>query len=166
MTKTQKLKSRKTIHIEWGDCDPAQIVHFPRFFAYFDACTTALFKKGRPLEASYVKNLSHWESFSSMSTLGSGRPLGLMMRSRSFPKSPRCDAAVFLYGMAFQLEYWRWNASRPAFGLAVLRRIRKDRKRSIPPKVVELLTKGGRSNRRTGNSYKEWIREAIHQAEC
>jgi len=33
------------IHIEWGDCDPAQIVHFPRYFAYFDACTTALFKK-------------------------------------------------------------------------------------------------------------------------
>jgi 4-hydroxybenzoyl-CoA thioesterase len=37
--------SRKKIDIEWGDCDPAQIVHFPRYFAYFDACTTALFKK-------------------------------------------------------------------------------------------------------------------------
>lgn len=37
--------SRKKIGIEWGDCDPAQIVHFPRYFAYFDACTTALFKK-------------------------------------------------------------------------------------------------------------------------
>jgi 4-hydroxybenzoyl-CoA thioesterase len=39
------LVNRKTIHIEWGDCDPAQIVHFPRYFAYFDACTTALFKR-------------------------------------------------------------------------------------------------------------------------
>ena len=39
------LTNRKTIHIEWGDCDPAQIVHYPRYFAYFDACTTALFKK-------------------------------------------------------------------------------------------------------------------------
>jgi 4-hydroxybenzoyl-CoA thioesterase len=39
------LTSRKTIHIEWGDCDPAQIVHYPRYLAYFDACTTALFKK-------------------------------------------------------------------------------------------------------------------------
>jgi 4-hydroxybenzoyl-CoA thioesterase len=39
------LTSRKTIHIEWGDCDPAQIVFYPRYLAYFDACTTALFKK-------------------------------------------------------------------------------------------------------------------------
>jgi 4-hydroxybenzoyl-CoA thioesterase len=41
----KRMLSRKTINIEWGDCDPAQIVHFPRYFAYFDACTTALFKK-------------------------------------------------------------------------------------------------------------------------
>jgi 4-hydroxybenzoyl-CoA thioesterase len=39
------LTNRKTIEIEWGDCDPAQIVHYPRYLAYFDACTTALFKK-------------------------------------------------------------------------------------------------------------------------
>ncbi len=45
MGKAKKIVSRKTITIEWGDCDPAQIVHFPRFFAYFDACTTALFGK-------------------------------------------------------------------------------------------------------------------------
>jgi 4-hydroxybenzoyl-CoA thioesterase len=41
----QTIVSSKTIDIEWGDCDPAQIVHFPRYFFYFDACTTALFKK-------------------------------------------------------------------------------------------------------------------------
>jgi 4-hydroxybenzoyl-CoA thioesterase len=44
-TKTKRITNRKTLHIEWGDCDPAQIVYFPRYFAYFDACTTALFKK-------------------------------------------------------------------------------------------------------------------------
>jgi 4-hydroxybenzoyl-CoA thioesterase len=37
--------NRKTIHIEWGDCDPAQIVYYPRYFEYFDACTAALFEK-------------------------------------------------------------------------------------------------------------------------
>ena len=37
------LTSRKTIHIEWGDCDPAGIVYYPRYFAYFDNCTSALF---------------------------------------------------------------------------------------------------------------------------
>jgi 4-hydroxybenzoyl-CoA thioesterase len=45
VSKKAKIVNRKTINIEWGDCDPAQIVHFPRYFAYFDACTTALFRK-------------------------------------------------------------------------------------------------------------------------
>lgn len=45
MSKKANLTNRKTIQIEWGDCDPAQIVHYPRYLAYFDACTTALFKK-------------------------------------------------------------------------------------------------------------------------
>ena len=35
--------NRKTIHFEWGDCDPAGIVYYPRYFAYFDNCTAALF---------------------------------------------------------------------------------------------------------------------------
>jgi 4-hydroxybenzoyl-CoA thioesterase len=39
------LSNRKEIHVEWGDCDPAGIVYFPRFFEYFDACTSALFEK-------------------------------------------------------------------------------------------------------------------------
>jgi 4-hydroxybenzoyl-CoA thioesterase len=43
--KKTKIVSRKTIHIEWGDCDPAQIVYYPRYLEYFDGCTTALFKK-------------------------------------------------------------------------------------------------------------------------
>lgn len=38
------LSIRQTIHIEWGDCDPAGIVYFPRYFEYFDACTAALFE--------------------------------------------------------------------------------------------------------------------------
>ncbi len=45
MSKNPRLTNRKSIVIEWGDCDPARIVHFPRYFAFFDACTTALFKK-------------------------------------------------------------------------------------------------------------------------
>ena len=36
------LKNRKNVRIEWGDCDPAGIIFFPRYFAYFDACTHAL----------------------------------------------------------------------------------------------------------------------------
>jgi len=38
------LTNKKKIHIEWGDCDPAGIVYYPRYFAYFDNCTAALFE--------------------------------------------------------------------------------------------------------------------------
>lgn len=33
----------RTVTIEWGDCDPAGIVFYPRYFAMFDASTAALF---------------------------------------------------------------------------------------------------------------------------
>ena len=37
-------RNRKEIHIEWGQCDPAGIVYYPRFFEMFDSCTNALFE--------------------------------------------------------------------------------------------------------------------------
>ncbi len=37
------LTNLRKILIEWGDCDPAGIVFYPRYFAWFDACTAGLF---------------------------------------------------------------------------------------------------------------------------
>jgi 4-hydroxybenzoyl-CoA thioesterase len=39
------LVNSRTVRIEWGDCDPAGIVYYPRYFAMFDACTSALFER-------------------------------------------------------------------------------------------------------------------------
>ena len=39
------LTNRRTVRIEWGDCDPAGIVFYPRYFAFFDTSTTALFER-------------------------------------------------------------------------------------------------------------------------
>jgi 4-hydroxybenzoyl-CoA thioesterase len=36
--------NRRTVRIEWGDCDPAGIVYYPRYFAMFDASTQYLFE--------------------------------------------------------------------------------------------------------------------------
>ena len=33
---------RRTVRIEWGDCDPAGIVFYPRYFAMFDHSTVLL----------------------------------------------------------------------------------------------------------------------------
>lgn len=49
------LTNRRKIHIEWGDCDPAQIVYFPRYLEYFDACTTALFEKAGLPKSQMIK---------------------------------------------------------------------------------------------------------------
>ena len=39
------LVNTRRLTIEWGDCDPAGIVFYPRYFAMFDASTGALFAR-------------------------------------------------------------------------------------------------------------------------
>ena len=35
----------RKVRIEWGDCDPAGIIFYPRYFEIFDASTSALFER-------------------------------------------------------------------------------------------------------------------------
>ena len=39
------LANTRQVRIEWGDCDPAGIVYYPRYLAMFDACTSALIER-------------------------------------------------------------------------------------------------------------------------
>jgi 4-hydroxybenzoyl-CoA thioesterase len=39
------LTNRRTVRIQFGDCDPHGIVFYPRYFEFFDACTDALFER-------------------------------------------------------------------------------------------------------------------------
>jgi 4-hydroxybenzoyl-CoA thioesterase len=39
------LINSRHVRIEWGDCDPAGIVFFPRYFAIFDHSTAMLFER-------------------------------------------------------------------------------------------------------------------------
>src|SRR5256885_3350244 len=39
------LTNTRVIRVQWGDCDPAGIVFYPRYFEWFDACTILLFEK-------------------------------------------------------------------------------------------------------------------------
>ena len=39
------LRNTRKVRIEWGDCDPAGIVFYPRYFEIFDASTSALFER-------------------------------------------------------------------------------------------------------------------------
>jgi 4-hydroxybenzoyl-CoA thioesterase len=49
------LVNRKTVRIEWGDCDQAGIVYYPRYCAFFDNCTTALFEEAGLLKHEMLK---------------------------------------------------------------------------------------------------------------
>lgn len=35
---------RREVQIQWGDCDPANIVYYPRYFAMFDDSTSVMFE--------------------------------------------------------------------------------------------------------------------------
>jgi 4-hydroxybenzoyl-CoA thioesterase len=37
------LTNTRHVSVQWGDCDPAGIVWYPRYFEWFDASTAALF---------------------------------------------------------------------------------------------------------------------------
>jgi 4-hydroxybenzoyl-CoA thioesterase len=39
------LVNSRNVRIQWGDCDPAGIVFYPRYFAIFDDSTAALFER-------------------------------------------------------------------------------------------------------------------------
>jgi 4-hydroxybenzoyl-CoA thioesterase len=56
------LINRHNLRVEWGDCDAAGIVFYPRYFAWFDAATFHLFARtGLSMRAL-------WERYGSVGT--------------------------------------------------------------------------------------------------
>jgi 4-hydroxybenzoyl-CoA thioesterase len=53
------LTSKRLIRVQWGDCDPAGIVFYPRYFEMFDACTILLFEKATGL--TKIKMLERYD---------------------------------------------------------------------------------------------------------
>ena len=49
------LSNSRTVRIEWGDCDPAGIVYYPRYFAMFDHSTTLLIERALGLRKRDIK---------------------------------------------------------------------------------------------------------------
>jgi len=43
------LTNTRKVRIEWGDCDPAGIVFYPRYFEMFETCIAALFERATGL---------------------------------------------------------------------------------------------------------------------
>jgi 4-hydroxybenzoyl-CoA thioesterase len=43
------LSNARQVRVQWGDCDPAGIVYYPRYFEWADASTILLFEKATGL---------------------------------------------------------------------------------------------------------------------
>src|ERR1700690_1958636 len=48
--------NRRDLPIQWGDCDPANIVYYPRYFAMFDDSTSILFEAAGFSKQDIVKH--------------------------------------------------------------------------------------------------------------
>jgi len=77
------LVNSRVVRIEWGDCDPAGIVYYPRYFAFFDASTSALLERALGMtKHHYLKAYDF-----------SGHPL-VNTRSRFLIPTRYCDEVV------------------------------------------------------------------------
>ena len=136
----------RAIQVEWGDCDPAGIVFYPRYFAWFDACTAGLFA-------------------------AAGLPKPLLLKQYGIVGIPMVDTAAQFhlpsrFGETFQVETSAVAFRRSSFDIR--HRILKDgavavearetrvwtaadpekplrlKSKPIPKEVIALLTEGPR----------------------
>ena len=95
----------RTTRIEWGDCDPAGIVFYPRYFAMFDSCTTALFSQALGM-SKYQFTRQTWASVGGSGRRSGVTPIALGTSTRppycsnSRTAALSCDAAARNMGVA------------------------------------------------------------------
>ena len=132
------MTNERTISVEWGDCDAAGIVFFPRYFAWFDACTAALFERAGFEKKSLLRTyaiigfpvVQARATFRVPSTFGDtvGVESAIVRWGRSsFDVEHRLRRNGELAVEGFETRVW---AVRPAGGDAI-------RGKAIPAEVIE-----------------------------
>jgi len=53
------LVNEERVTIQWGQCDPAGIVYFPRYFEILDNCTNALFERATGM--TKIQMMKKWD---------------------------------------------------------------------------------------------------------
>jgi 4-hydroxybenzoyl-CoA thioesterase len=62
------LVNRRSVRIEWGDCDPTGIVFYPRYFMMLDACTAHLLERGTGLNKFKLLQAQQFAGFPMVDT--------------------------------------------------------------------------------------------------
>lgn len=94
------LTNTRTTRIEWGDCDPAGIIFYGRYFEIFDVSTTMLLERALGMKKS--EYLKAYDFF--------GHPLaetrGRFLRPTRFGDEVSVETAVVACGRSsFKLEH-------------------------------------------------------------
>src|SRR5215470_6853545 len=137
------LTNTQNILIAWGDCDPAGIVFYPRYFAWFDAATAALFAAaglpihrlfpdfgiaGMPMvdtRARFHEPLRFGAEARIESTIAEFRRSSFDVRHRLF-------SGDTLAVEGFETRVWTiWDPENPG----------RLKAQSVPPEVISLFTK-------------------------
>ena len=114
--------NRRTVHVEWGDCDPAGIVFYPRYFAMFDASTMMLFEAAgyRKLDLMAKYDFRGWPMVDTrarfMIPSKFGEDIEIATQVKEFRRSSFDIAHQVFKDGALAIEAWEtrvWTGSHP-----------------------------------------------------
>lgn len=114
--------NRRRVHIEWGDCDAAGIVFYPRYFAMFDASTMALFEAiGWPKKALMKRfDFRGWPMVDTRATFmipsSFGDDIDIETRIAAFRRSSFDVSHKVWRGDSLAIEAWEtrvWTGPHP-----------------------------------------------------
>jgi 4-hydroxybenzoyl-CoA thioesterase len=93
------LNNSRTVHIEWGDCDPAGIIFYPRYFEIFDAATAALFER--------ALGMTKFEMFKTLPFAGFPlvRTRAKFLKPTRFGDDVTVDSSVNFSRSSFEVEH-------------------------------------------------------------
>jgi 4-hydroxybenzoyl-CoA thioesterase len=139
------LTNIRTMRVEWGDCDPAGIIFYARYFAFFDVSTTVLLEHALGMKKIEYLKLYDFAGHPLVETRAKfHRPTrfgdDVEIESRlvtcgrsSFKIDHRLTLAGALAAQGAETRVW---AARDPGDPSRLR------SRAIPPEVVARLTQG------------------------
>ncbi len=100
--------SRREIEIEWGDCDPADIVYFPNYFSWFDSGLMHHFADvGLPKKALLAKyGLTGWPLVETH---------GKFMKPSTYGETVVVETTITSFGRtSFEILYRLMRGDEPA----------------------------------------------------
>jgi 4-hydroxybenzoyl-CoA thioesterase len=93
------LTNTRTVRIEWGDCDPAGIIFYPRYFEIFDASTAALFE--------HALGMTKFEMFKALPFAGFPlvRTHARFLKPTRFGDDVRVETGITFGRSSFEIEH-------------------------------------------------------------